>query len=76
MHPYHHEIIGDMADLYTIQRNDLYHHYQTYYAPENAVLAVAGDFETGSMLAEIKQLYESIPTRGAPRAFLAQNLPS
>jgi len=66
VHPYHHEIVGDMADLYTLQRNDLYHHYQTYYAPDNAVLAVAGDFETVSMLAEIKQLYESIPTRGAP----------
>jgi zinc protease len=66
VHPYHHEIVGDMADLYTLQRNDLYQHYQMYYAPENAVLAVAGDFETVSMLAEIKQLYESIPARGTP----------
>jgi zinc protease len=66
VHPYHHEIIGDMADLYTIQRNDLFQHYQMYYTPNNAVLAVAGDFETNSLLAEIRQQYESIPARGSP----------
>ena len=66
VHPYHHEIIGDMADLYTLQRNDLYQHYQTYYTPENAVLAVAGDFEITSMLSDIQQFYGSIPARGAP----------
>jgi zinc protease len=66
VHPYHHEIIGDMADLYTLQRSDLYQHYQTYYTPVNAVLAVAGDFEITSMLSEIKQFYESIPARGVP----------
>ena len=26
VHPYHHEIIGDMADLRTITRDDLYNH--------------------------------------------------
>ena len=46
VHPYHHEVIGDMADLHTIQRDDLYHHYRTYYSPANAVLALAGDFDS------------------------------
>ena len=26
--PYHHEVIGDMVDLYHIQRDDLYQHYR------------------------------------------------
>ncbi len=46
VHPYHHEVIGDMADLLTMTRDDLYHHYRTYYVPNNAVMAVAGDFDT------------------------------
>jgi len=66
VHPYHHEIIGDMADLHTLQRDDLYQHYHTFYTPGNAVLAIAGDFETASMLEEIRQLYESIPAGTQP----------
>ncbi|MBL8076355.1 MAG: insulinase family protein [Anaerolineales bacterium] len=61
VHPYHHEVIGDMADLHTITREDLYRHYRTYYVPNNAVMAVAGDFETKSMLKRIKELFEKIP---------------
>lgn len=61
VHPYHHEIVGDMADLRTIQQEDLYQHYRTFYTPGNAVLAVAGDFGTTSMLEEIRQLYEMLP---------------
>jgi zinc protease len=61
VHSYHHEIIGDLSDLQAIQRSDLYRHYRSYYAPNNAVLAVAGDFETQSMLDRIRELYELLP---------------
>jgi len=60
-HNYRHEVIGDIADLKTITRDQLYDHYQTYYAPNNAVIAVAGDFETKQMLEKLVKLYESIP---------------
>jgi zinc protease len=61
VHPYHHEVIGDMADLNTITQEALYKHYQTYYQPQNTILTMAGDFETEKMLARIKELYEEIP---------------
>ncbi len=61
VHPYHHEIIGDMADLQTISRAQLYDHYRTHYVPNNAVLAVAGDFETAALLERVRELYEPIP---------------
>jgi zinc protease len=66
VHPYHHEIIGDMADLRTITRDDLYNHYRTYYVPNNAVLAIAGDFETKSMLKRVKELFGPIPKGPTP----------
>ena len=66
VHPYHHEVIGDMADLLTITREQLYAHYRTYYQPNNAVLALAGDFETGEMLARIRELYAGIPAGPQP----------
>ncbi|HEX7974218.1 MAG TPA: pitrilysin family protein, partial [Anaerolineales bacterium] len=69
VHSYHHEIIGDLADLETMQRDDLYRHYRNYYVPNNAVLAVAGDFETEAMLERIHTLYEPIPVGGEPRRY-------
>ena len=66
IHPYHHEVIGDMADLRTITRDDLYDHYCMFYVPNNAVLALAGDFDTKAMLAQVRKLYEKIPVRPEP----------
>jgi zinc protease len=63
VHPYHHQIIGDMADLQTISRADLYNHYKTYYVPGNAVAVVTGDFDTDVMQARIQELYEPIPRK-------------
>ncbi len=61
VHSYHHEIIGDLADLKTLRRDDLYAHYRAFYVPNNAVITVAGDFETSQMLARIEQLFGPIP---------------
>jgi zinc protease len=66
VHPYHHEIIGDMADLHTIQRSDLYNHYQAYYRPNNAVVAVAGDFDCARMLQRLEELFGPIPAGPPP----------
>jgi len=65
-HPYHHEVIGDMSDLHTITRDDLYAHYRRYYVPNNAVFSLAGDFETRSMLRRIRELFEPIPKGATP----------
>ncbi len=65
-HPYRHEVIGDLADLRSMQRQDLYLRYRTYYIPNNAVLAVAGDFESESLLGRIRELFEPIPAGPIP----------
>ena len=66
IHSYHHEVIGDMADLRTMTRDDLYNHYHKYYVPNNAVMAVAGDFDTKTMLKRIQELFEPIPAGSEP----------
>ena len=65
-HSYRHEVIGDLADLQTLQRDDLFAHYQTYYAPNNAVLAVAGYFDAQQMLERLCQAFAPIPPRQPP----------
>jgi zinc protease len=66
VHPYHHEVIGDMVDLRSMSRDELYQHYRTYYVPNNAVLGVAGDFKISEMLVGIRKLFEPIPAGGVP----------
>ncbi len=60
-HPYGHEIIGYREDLMRIQRDDLYRHYRRYYTPDNALISVAGDFNTEEMLARLSELYAGQP---------------
>jgi zinc protease len=66
VHSYHHEVIGDMPDLRSMTRDELYNHYRKFYVPTNAIMAVAGDFETGAMLARIRELFEAIPAGSDP----------
>jgi zinc protease len=62
VHPYHHMVIGDMCDLETITRDDLYRHYRRYYAPDNAVLVLAGDVDSADALTRVAALFGSIPS--------------
>lgn len=60
-HPYKNEIIGSIADLKSLRRDDLFAHYKTYYNPSNAILTVAGDFDSTEMLELIQNVYSQIP---------------
>ncbi|NJC95075.1 MAG: insulinase family protein [Anaerolineales bacterium] len=72
VHPYHHEVIGDMVDLLSMTRDDLFDHYRSHYLPNNAVMAVAGDFDTNSMLGRIRELFEPIPAGKEPARLARQ----
>src|ERR1044072_9020323 len=44
-HPFHHSLIGSMADVDAESLDDIRSFFTTYYTPDNAVLTVAGDFD-------------------------------
>ena len=44
-HPYHHAILGSLTDLSAASLDDVRQFFRTYYAPNNAVLVMAGDFD-------------------------------
>jgi predicted Zn-dependent peptidase len=60
-HPYHHSTIGSMEDLSAASLDDVSRFFATYYAPNNAVLAVAGDFERDAALAAVERHFGPIP---------------
>lgn len=75
VHGYHHEIIGDLADLKTMTRDDLYGHYQQHYTPANAIAVAVGAFDRDEMLAKIEAHYASIPTNPRPHLFTREEPP-
>ena len=66
-HPYHHIPIGSMADLDAASLEDVRAFFRTYYAPDNAVLAIAGDVEPDEAFEAARRLFEPIaPGPGIP----------
>ncbi len=67
VHPYHHTIIGDLADLQTISRADLHGHYRQHYNPNHAIAVAVGDFDGEQMLARISELFGGLARGPQPR---------
>ncbi|HUF11857.1 MAG TPA: pitrilysin family protein [Longimicrobiales bacterium] len=60
-HPYHHSVIGSMADLDAASLEDVERFFRTYYAPNNAVLTVCGDFEESTARELVARYFGDIP---------------
>ena len=65
--PYKHSVIGSMADLDAASVEDVQQFFKTYYAPNNAVLALVGDLDTKETLAKVKKYFGGIPRQPAPK---------
>jgi len=65
---YKHSGIGSMEDLNAASLQDVKDFFRIYYAPNNAALALVGDFKTEAALGKIKSNFESIAAQPAPAA--------
>jgi zinc protease len=61
-----HSIIGSMADLDAASLEDFSAFFKTYYAPNNGVLAIAGDVDEKAVLEKVRKYFESIPSGPPP----------
>jgi zinc protease len=60
-HPYHWPVIGSMADLSAASLEDVKQFFTTYYAPNNATVVIAGDFNRDSALTWVNRYFGGIP---------------
>ena len=60
-HPYSWPVIGSMADLSAASLDDVRNFFRTYYAPNNATLAIAGDFDPATAKKLVRQYFGDIP---------------
>jgi zinc protease len=63
---YKHPTIGSMADLNAATVQDVADFFRVYYAPNNAVLTLVGDFDPDEALAKVKKYFGSIPAQTPP----------
>jgi predicted Zn-dependent peptidase len=61
-----HSVIGSMQDLNAATIKDVQEFFRMYYAPNNAVLTLVGDFQPAEALAKIKKYFGDIPAQPAP----------
>jgi len=60
-HPYAHPTIGSMTDLTSASLEDVKNFFRTYYAPNNATIAIVGDFKPDSVKKLVQQYFGGIP---------------
>jgi len=61
-----HSTIGSMEDLDAATIDDVQEFFRIYYAPNNAVLTVVGDFDNAQAKQLIEQYFGSIPPQSLP----------
>ncbi|CAN5828885.1 pitrilysin family protein [soil metagenome] len=60
-HPYHHSVIGSMEDIDAASLEDVEQFFRTYYAPNNAVLSLVGDFDSALAPDLVDRYFGEIP---------------
>lgn len=66
-HPYYGYVMGSMADLQAATLDDVRAFYGAYYAPSNATLVIAGDFDPTHVRDLVARYFASLPARAAPQ---------
>jgi len=63
---YEHSVIGSMDDLNAASADDVASFFTTYYAPNNAVLAIVGDVDTKATMEKVRKAFEPIAAQAPP----------
>ena len=66
VHPYKWPVIGYMTDLDHVNQENAQAFHKTFYAPNNAIVVVAGDFDSAQAKKLIEKYYAAIPKQSVP----------
>ena len=64
--PYHWPVVGWMADLNRITREEMQEYFRVHYAPDNCILVLTGDFRSAGALDSIRAYFGGIPRQSPP----------
>ena len=66
-HPYSWSVIGHASDISAWTLDDFAQYHKTYYAPNNAVVVIAGDVKFNQVKALANKYFAPIPAQASPR---------
>jgi zinc protease len=74
-YPNAHNGYGDFKDLDAATIDDVHHFYDQYYSPNNAVLAIVGDFSSDQVFAQVQKYFADVPSKPTPpRADISEGM--
>ncbi len=65
-HPYYGAVIGSHADIEAAELNDVRDFFKMYYAPNNATIAIVGDYDPKTIKGLVEKYFGPIPAGPAP----------
>jgi len=74
-HPYHGVVIGSHADVEAADLDDVREFFRQYYTPNNASIAIVGDFDPATAKHMVEKYFRTIPTGPVVPAVAATTLP-
>lgn len=74
-HPYHHTVIGSMADLNAASLEDVKNWFRSWYGPNNAVLVLAGDIDVATAKEKVTRYFGDIAPSASVRKMPPQIAP-
>jgi zinc protease len=75
-HPYYANVIGSHADIEAARINDVRDFHQHFYTPNNASIAIAGDFDPAKLKALLDKYFGPIPAGPKVEAVTSENTPT
>jgi len=75
-HPYYADVIGSHADIEAARINDVREFHQQFYTPNNASIAIAGDFDPAKLKELLNKYFGPIPAGPKVEAVTAATAPT
>src|SRR5947208_4816354 len=75
VHPYRNPIVVWLQDVERATVEEQQAYYRRYYHPNNAILVLAGDFETNEVLTKVERAFGSVPAGAPPPPMLLKEPP-
>jgi len=73
--PYKWPVVGWMADLQTVLREDVEAYFKSHYSPANAVAVIVGDVKADEVFALANKYFANIPSLPPPPPMLTRDAP-
>ena len=70
-HPYYGDVIGSHSDIEAAELGDVRDFFKTYYAPNNATIAIVGDYDPKTIKGLVEKYFGPIPSGPAPEKITA-----